>query len=97
MHPSFRASPTSQMESENKNIWGNRKSSEAVKNIEITATKSPRLEPDSDITKKKLQLMKLMLKNEKQANELMKRQIMGLSTEIHLYHSTLQETAKCRH
>jgi hypothetical protein len=94
---SNRVSPTSQIHSEIKEIWGKRKSSEALNDIATSVVNSPRLEQDSDMIKKKLQLMRLMLKNEKHANELMKKQIMGLSTEMHLHHPTLQETAKFRH
>ena len=100
MHQSNRASPGDRSGREGSDIWSRRKSSEALKGIATTAVRSPRSnvpEANSEMTKKKLTLMKLMLKNEKQANELMKRQIMGLSTEMHLKNPTVMESSRIRH
>lgn len=41
--------------------------------------------------------MKLLLKNEKQANELMKRQIETLNTDMHVNHPTVVDIARLRH
>lgn len=72
------------MDLESRDIWGKRKNSEALKNMATGVAKSPRNEQDSEMIKKKLQLMRLMLKNEKQANKLMKNQIKCQLTEMHL-------------
>ena len=43
-----------------------------------------------------MQLMKMMLKNEKQANEIMKNKIHAMSTEMHLNNQSMLESAKLR-
>ena len=92
-HPSYTATPNL---SKKDGIFKKRNDSEALKTINTFGQKQAPT-ATNDLVKQKLQLMKLVLKNEKQANELMKRQINNLSTEIHVNNPTVSDIARLRH
>jgi len=50
----------------------------------------------ADLVQRKLQLMKMMLKNEKQANDIMKNKIHAMSSEMHMNNQSMLESAKIR-
>jgi hypothetical protein len=91
-HPSYAATPNL---SQKGGIFRKRNDSEASKTI--TSGQKQASTISTSLVKQKLQLMKMLLKNEKQANELMKRQINNLSTEIHVNNPTVLDIARLRH
>lgn len=92
-YPSYAATPNL---SQKGGIFKKKSDSVALKTINTSGQKQATT-ASTDLVKQKLQLMKMLLKNEKQANELMKRQIDDLSTEIHVNNSTVQDIARLRH
>ncbi len=93
-HPSYGATPNL---SRKGGIWTTRRNSgEALKTMSTSVVSQTRA-ASTDLVKQKLQLMKMLLKNEKQANEIMKIQIDNLSTEIHVNSPTVMDIARVRH